>query len=102
MISSADAALTGARKTTLEKLFKSMVLPTRAEMNDGTAELGMLKPLIPDGSTTIDIGANVGDFSRRLAKLSKTGLVIAFEPQSLPRTVLSLVGYLRKLDRIIV
>jgi len=102
MIGSDDALLPSGRKTAIEKLFKSIFHPVRAEMNDGRAELGMLRSLIPAGSTTIDVGANVGEFTRRLAALSKGGLVIAFEPQAMPRTVLSVTGLVRRRANIIV
>jgi FkbM family methyltransferase len=102
MIGRNDTIVLGGRKTAIEKLFKAIFLPVRAEMNDGAAELGMLQSLIPEGSTTIDVGANVGDFTRRLARLSKGGLVLAFEPQSMPRTVLSVTAYIRRRANIIV
>ena len=102
MIQAGDALLPSGHKTAFEKLFKSIFHPVRAEMNDGQAELGMLQCLIPQGSTTIDVGANVGDFTRRLACLSRDGLVIAFEPQSLPRLVLSMTSFVRRKARIIV
>jgi FkbM family methyltransferase len=102
MIGADDALLPSGRKTAFEKLFKSVFHPVRAEMNDGAAELGMLQCLILPGSTTIDVGANVGDFTRRLAELSKGGLVIAFEPQSLPRLVLSVTSFVRRRANIIV
>lgn len=102
MIGSGDSLLMGGRKTAAEKLFKAIFLPVRAEMNDGKAELGMLQSLIPAGSTTIDVGANVGDFTRRLARLSKGGLVLAFEPQSMPRMVLSVTAYVRRRENIVV
>ncbi|MDP1554973.1 MAG: FkbM family methyltransferase [Hyphomonas sp.] len=102
MIGPGNALLPSGRKTAFEKLFKSIFNPVRAEMNDGQAELGMLSSLIPPGSTTIDVGANVGEFTRRLAKLSKGGLVIAFEPQSMPRTVLSVTAFIRRRANIIV
>ncbi len=102
MIGPGDALLPSGRKTAIEKLFKSVFNPVRAEMNDGEAELGMLSSLIPSGSTTIDVGANVGEFTRRLARLSNGGLVIAFEPQSMPRTVLSVTAFIRRRANIIV
>lgn len=102
MINRDDASLPRGRKTALEKLFKAIFMPVRAEMNDGAVELGQLQSLIPARSTTIDAGANVGDFSRRLAQLSGEGLVLAFEPQALPRTVHSMAGYFRKPANIIV
>ncbi|MDP3460387.1 MAG: hypothetical protein Q8S09_14050, partial [Hyphomonas sp.] len=73
MIGTGDTIVIGGRMTAVEKLFKSIFLPIRALMNDDGAELGMLRSLIPPGSTTVDVGANVGDFSRRLCELSKGG-----------------------------
>jgi FkbM family methyltransferase len=102
MITAANAFVLGFRRTALEKLFKATFLKSHAEMNDGDAELGMLASLIPPGSTTVDVGANVGDFSRRLAELSKGGLVLAFEPQGLARSVMSIAGFLKKSANILV
>ena len=102
MITQANAFLLGYRKTALEKLFKATFMRSRAEMNDGACELGMLQAMIPPGSTTVDVGANVGDFSRRLSQLSKGGLVIAVEPQSMPRSVLTMAGFFKKASNILV
>jgi FkbM family methyltransferase len=96
MLGTGDTIVIGGRKTAAEKLFKAIVLPVKALMNGNQAELGMLQALIPAGSTTIDVGANVGDFTRRLHELSRGGLVIAFEPQTMPRTVLSVTAYVRR------
>jgi FkbM family methyltransferase len=101
MIGTGDTIVIGGRMTAVEKLFKSIFLPIRALMNDDGAELGMLRSLIPPGSTTVDVGANVGDFSRRLCELSKGGLVIAFEPQAMPRSVLGITAYVRRRANII-
>ncbi|KCZ46762.1 FkbM family methyltransferase [Hyphomonas pacifica] len=89
-------------RTAAEKLFKAIFHKPRAYMNQGQAELGMLKEYIPVGSTTIDIGANVGEFSRRLSQLSEGGLVVAFEPQSMPRSVMTMAGFMRGKSRIMV
>ena len=102
MITQANALLLGYRKTALEKLFKATFMRSRAEINDGACELGMLQCLIPPGSTTVDVGANVGDFSRRLSQLSQGGLVIAVEPQSMPRSVLTMAGFFKKASNILV
>lgn len=96
MLGTGDTIVIGGRKTAAGKLFKAIILPVKALMNGNQAELGMLQALIPAGSTTIDVGANVGDFTRRLQELSKGGLVIAFEPQTMPRTVLSVTAYVRR------
>lgn len=91
-----DTIVIGGRKTAAEKLFKAIILPVKALMNGNQAELGMLQALIPAGSTTIHVGDNVGDFTRRLHELSKGGLVIAFERQTMPRTVMSVAAYVRR------
>ena len=96
MLGTGDTIVIGGRKTAAEKLFKAIILPVKALMNGNQAELGMLQALIPAGSTTIDVGANVGDFTRRLHELSKGGLVIAFERQTMPRTVMSVAAYVRR------
>ncbi len=102
MITSENGLFLARHKTAVEKLFKATFHRSRAYMNQGHAELGMLQRYIPAGSTTIDIGANVGDFSRRLSELSEGGMVIAFEPQSMPRSVMTLAGFFRKKTRIMV
>jgi len=102
MITLKNAFVLSRRKTAMEKLFKATFLPSRAEMNDGNAELGMLQSLIPKGSTTVDVGANVGDFARRLSQLSDGGLVIAIEPQSMPRSIMTMAGFFRRASGILV
>jgi len=62
IINSENGFFLGRHKTAVEKLFKATFMNHKAWMNAGTAELAMLREYIPAGSTTIDIGANVGDF----------------------------------------
>jgi FkbM family methyltransferase len=102
MITRQNAFLLSRRTTALEKLFKATFLRSKAVLNDGQAELGMLQSLIPKGSTTIDVGANVGDFARRLSELSSGGLVIAIEPQSMPRSVMTMAGFFKRSSGIFV
>ena len=46
-------------------------------------ELSILRTLIPEGSTVVDVGANLGYFSLLAAKLvGPTGRVVALEPNS--------------------
>ena len=71
-------------------------------MNSGKVELGALQRYIPEGSTTIDVGSNVGDFSRRLSDLSQGGMVLAFEPQSMPRSVMTVANFFKGKKRIMV
>lgn len=102
MITRQNAFLLGTRRTAIEKLFKATFIRSRADMNDGQDELGMLSSLIPKGSTTVDVGANVGDFARRLSELSDGGLVIAIEPQSMPRSIMTMAGFFKRASRIMV
>jgi FkbM family methyltransferase len=102
MISIDNGLFLGWHRTAVEKLFKATFLKSKAHMNAGQAELGMLAKYIPKGSTTIDVGANVGDFSRRLSELSGGGMVLAFEPQSLPRSVMTMAGFFRRKSNITV
>ena len=102
IINSENGLFLGRRRTAAEKLFKATFCRHKAWMNAGTAELAMLRRYIPPGSTTIDIGANVGDFARRLSELSEGGLVLAFEPQSLPRSVMTMAGFFRRPSHIMV
>lgn len=102
MITRQNAFVLSRRKTALEKLFKATFIRSKAEMNDGQAELGMLQSLISNGSTTVDVGANVGDFARRLSELSGGGLVIAIEPQSMPRSIMTMAGFFKKPSGILV
>lgn len=102
MITGSNAFVAGFSRTAIEKLAKAIFAKPRAEMNDGKAELGMVAQLILPGSTTIDVGANVGVFSRRMAELSGNGLVIAFEPQGLARSVMTMAGFFRKRANIMI
>lgn len=102
MITSENGFFLNGHRTAAEKLFKAVFHKPRAYMNAGQVELAMLKDYIPAGSTTIDVGANVGTFSRRLSQLSDGGLVVAFEPQSMPRSVMTVAGFMRGRSRIMV
>lgn len=102
MIDFGNAMLLQRRKTAYEKFLKSLFGSPKAVMNDGAARLSMLADLIPEGSTTIDVGANVGEFARALSRLSGGGMVLAFEPQAMPRAVLTLAGFMRRKSGIMV
>lgn len=95
MITRANAFFLGRRRTAQEYFFKSLFLNQRATMNEGRIELEVVKPYLKPDSVIVDIGAHVGVFSRRLAKLAPDSVVIAFEPQTLPRSVFTLAGFMR-------
>lgn len=67
-------------KTLLKETFPSMWLHWHFMHRPRSAEreLSHLRKVVPDGAITIDVGANCGLYTRRLAKLSRQ--VHAFEP----------------------
>lgn len=89
------------RKTAMEKLFKSVFLPVQALKNARTPEPGMLRSLVPGGISAICIGANVGEFMRRLHQLPEGRLVNAPGPQTMARMVLNVCACVRRKASII-
>ena len=52
---------------------------------------------IEPGSCVIDIGANVGFFTRGFARATgKDGVVLAFEPQTVPRSILTTASFFKR------
>lgn len=95
MITADTAFFLGRRKTAWEYLFKTVVF------DDKKAEIDRMAKYVCPGSCVIDVGANVGYFSRRLARHTPGGMVLAFEPQTLPRSVFAMAGYFRKRSNIL-
>ncbi len=102
MITRDNAFFLGWRRTALEYFVKSLFQNSPATMNDGRVELAVVQPYLTAGTTIIDVGAHVGVFSRRFARLAPSCSIVAFEPQSLPRAVFTLAGFLRKSKNILV
>ena len=102
MITRDNAFFLGWRRTALEYFVKSLFQNSPATMNDGRVELASVTPHLLPGTTILDIGAHVGVFSRRFAELAPTCAIVAFEPQSLPRAVFTLSGFLRKPKNILI
>ncbi|MEM6901274.1 MAG: FkbM family methyltransferase [Pseudomonadota bacterium] len=102
MINRENAFFVGARRTAQEYFFKSLFSNAKAKMNDGRVELAAVREHISPGSVVIDVGAHVGVFSRRFARIVPDCTVIAFEPQSLPRSVFSMAGFFRSRRKIVV
>ncbi|MEL6388510.1 MAG: hypothetical protein AAFR00_14270, partial [Pseudomonadota bacterium] len=102
MITRKNAFFLGARRTAQEYFFKGLFANAKATMNDGRAELAAVRKHIAPNSVVLDVGAHVGVFSRRFAQLAPDCTVVAFEPQSLPRSVFSMAGFFRKPKNILV
>lgn len=86
----------GPSGTAREYFFKALF--TNDQAKDADAMVHYIRP----GSCVIDVGSNVGYFSRRFADKNPTGLVIAFEPQSVPRAIATVVSFFRRRRNIVV
>ncbi|MEO0883423.1 MAG: FkbM family methyltransferase [Pseudomonadota bacterium] len=102
MITRENAFFLGARRTAQEYFFKTLFSNAKAMMNDGRVELVAIREHIAPGSVVLDVGAHVGVFSRRFAALAPDCTIVAFEPQSLPRSVFNMAGFFRKPNNILV
>ena len=68
----------------LARLYRSIFLPYK---EDGIEHI---EYLLPKDGTGIDIGANIGRFTRVLARIvGKNGLIVSIEPLIYPRKILS-------------
>lgn len=86
----------GPSGTAREYFFKALF--TNDQAKDADAMVHYIRP----GSCVIDVGSNVGYFSRRFADKNPTGLVVAFEPQSVPRAIGTVVSFFRRRRNIVV
>ncbi|MEM0985406.1 MAG: FkbM family methyltransferase [Pseudomonadota bacterium] len=102
MINSRTAFFLGARRTAQAFFLKRLFGNAKATMNDGRVEFAVIGHLVRPGSVVLDVGAHVGVFARRFSELQPDCTVVAFEPQSLPRAVFTMVGYFRRSRKIIV
>jgi len=64
--------------------------------------LTRLGRFVRPGSTVIDVGANTGHFSRRLAHGAPAVTVVAFEPQSYARLIMWLSGMIRPMGNVLI
>ena len=86
----------GPSGTAREYFFKALF--TNDQAKDADAMVHYIRP----GSCVIDVGSNVGYFSRRFADKNPTGMVVAFEPQSVPRAIATVVSFFRRRRNIVV
>ena len=79
----------------LARLYRSSFLPYK---EDGIEHI---KYFLPENGTGIDIGANIGRFTRVLAGLvGKKGLILSIEPLIYPRKILSSMVFINRLNQV--
>jgi FkbM family methyltransferase len=85
----------GPNRTAREYLFKAIFT------NDKAADADMMAKYIVPGTCVVDVGSHVGYFSRRFADRNPGGLVLSFEPQSVPRSIATVASFFRKQRNIV-
>jgi len=85
----------GPHRTSKEYLFKAIFT------NDKAKEAGLMARHIVPGTCVVDVGSHAGFFSRCFADNNPGGLVIAFEPQSVPRSVATVASFFRRQRNIV-
>ena len=85
----------GPNATAREYLFKAIFI------DDKTADADMMAKFIVPGTCVVDVGSHVGYFSRRFADRNPGGMVLAFEPQSVPRSIATVASFFRRRRNIV-
>jgi FkbM family methyltransferase len=88
--SSYDLLRSGPNRTASEYLFKAIFT------NDKAADADLMAKYIVPGTCVVDVGSHVGYFSRRFADRNPGGLTLAFEPQSVPRSIATVASFFRR------
>jgi len=85
-----DLFRAGPNRTAKEYLFKAIFT------DDKAADADMMAKYIVPGTCVVDIGSHVGYFSRRFADRNPGGRGLAFEAQSVPRSIATVASFFRK------
>ena len=85
----------GPHRTSKEYLFKAIFT------NDKAKEAGVMARHIVPGTCVVDVGSHAGFFSRCFADNNPGGLVLSFEPQSVPRSVSTVASFFRRQRNIV-
>jgi FkbM family methyltransferase len=93
--SSYELFCAGPHRTSKEFLFKAIFT------NDKASDAAHMARHIVPGTCVVDVGSNVGYFSRCFADSNPGGLVLAFEPQSVPRSVATVASFFRRQRNIV-
>jgi len=88
VISTSNAFFLQRKRTFNEYLWKAIL------SSHQKAQIARMSAYIRPGTTVIDVGANVGFFARDFAR--KVGVVLAFEPQSVPRSILTVASFFKR------
>ena len=79
----------------LNRLYKSAFIPYYEK------GINLVPAYIPEGGVCLDIGANIGRFTRVIARATgKKGKVYSFEPLKYPRKILKHMAFLRGLNQV--
>ena len=91
MITRQSAFFLQRKRTFWEYLWKSIFTQHQK------AQINQMSRYIEPGSCVIDIGANVGFFTRGFARAAgKDGVILAFEPQTVPRSILTVASFFKR------
>ncbi len=83
------------RRTFIEYLFKAVFTQPMKQQID------QMSRYIRPGTCVIDIGANAGFFARCFSRHVGDGVVLAFEPQSVPRSIMTVASFFKRNRNII-
>jgi len=91
MITREDAFFLQRKRTFWEYLWKAIF------SRHQKTQIAQMSQHITPGSCVIDVGANVGFFTRGFARATgKEGVVLAFEPQTVPRSILTTASFFKR------
>jgi len=91
VISTSSAFFLQRQRTFNEYLWKAIF------SSHQKAQIARMSAFIRPGTTVIDVGANVGFFARGFAReVGAGGVVLAFEPQSVPRSILTVASFFKR------
>ncbi len=76
-------------------MFKALFVPHERKL------IRQMARYIRSGSVVLDIGANAGFYSRGFARAAPGALIVAFEPQSVPRAIFTVASLFKKSRNII-
>lgn len=93
--SSYELFCAGPHRTSKEYLFKAVFT------NDKAKEARVIARHIVPGTCVVDVGSHAGFFSRCFADNNPGGIVLAFEPQSVPRSVATVASFFRRQRNIV-
>lgn len=96
MIDRTTAFFLQRRRTFVEYLWKAVFSRHQAR------QIAQMAAFVSPGDVVIDVGANVGFFARGFARaVGEEGAVLAFEPQTVPRSILAAASFFKRNQNIV-